>query len=41
LLAGEPERNARTDREKNGIWIDDATLAEIQSAEDKLKNRHV
>jgi uncharacterized oxidoreductase len=40
LLAGEPERKARADREQNGIWIDDATWAEIQASEAKLKNRH-
>ena len=37
LMAGEPERKARADREKNGIWIDDATWSEIQAAEAKLK----
>jgi hydroxycarboxylate dehydrogenase B len=36
-LAGEPERTARTDREKNGIWIDDATWAEIEVSEKKLQ----
>jgi uncharacterized oxidoreductase len=36
-MAGEPERKARADREKNGIWIDDATWSEIQAAEAKLK----
>jgi uncharacterized oxidoreductase len=41
LLAGEPERKARTDRQLNGIWVDDATLAEIQASEEKLKQRHV
>jgi uncharacterized oxidoreductase len=40
VLAGEPERKARSDREQNGIWIDDATWSEIQAAEAKLKNRH-
>jgi len=40
LTAGEPERAARADRERNGIWVDDATWAEIQSSEEKLKNRH-
>ena len=37
VLAGEPERKARADREQNGIWIDDATWSEIQAAEAKLK----
>jgi uncharacterized oxidoreductase len=41
LMAGEPERNARADREQNGIWIDDATWSEIQASEAKLKHRHV
>jgi uncharacterized oxidoreductase len=41
MLAGEPERKARLDREQNGIWVDDATLAEIEASEDKLKHRHV
>jgi uncharacterized oxidoreductase len=36
VLAGEPERKARLDREKNGIWVDDATLAEIEVSEEKL-----
>jgi uncharacterized oxidoreductase len=36
-LAGEPERNARADREQNGIWIDDATWAEIEASEQKLQ----
>jgi uncharacterized oxidoreductase len=40
LTAGEPERAARVDRLQNGIWIDDATWAEIQASEDKLKNHH-
>jgi uncharacterized oxidoreductase len=40
LTAGEPERAARAERVKNGIWIDDATWAEIQASEDKLKKRH-
>ena len=40
LTAGEPERAARVDRLLNGIWIDDATWAEIQASEDKLKNHH-
>jgi uncharacterized oxidoreductase len=37
VLAGEPERKARLEREQNGIWVDDATLAEIEASEDKLK----
>jgi uncharacterized oxidoreductase len=37
MLAGEPERKARVDREKNGIWIDDATWAELKASEEKLK----
>jgi uncharacterized oxidoreductase len=41
MLAGEPERRARLDREQNGIWVDDATLAEIQASEEKLKQHHV
>ena len=41
LMAGEPERKARADREQNGIWIDDATWSEIQTSEAKLKHRHV
>jgi uncharacterized oxidoreductase len=36
-LAGEPERKARADREQNGIWIDDATWAEIEASEKKLQ----
>jgi uncharacterized oxidoreductase len=35
-LAGEPERTAHADREQNGIWIDDATWAEIEASEKKL-----
>jgi len=38
-LAGEPERAARAEREHTGIWIDDATWAEIQAAEHKLQQR--
>ncbi len=38
-LAGEPERTARADREQNGIWIDDATWAEIEASEQKLQQR--
>jgi uncharacterized oxidoreductase len=38
-LAGEPERTARADREQNGIWIDDATWAEIEASEKKLAGR--
>jgi uncharacterized oxidoreductase len=38
-LAGEPERAARADREQNGIWIDDATWAEIEASEQKLQQR--
>jgi uncharacterized oxidoreductase len=38
-MAGEPERAARADREKNGIWIDDATWAEIAASEHKLQQR--
>ena len=38
-LAGEPERTARTEREQNGIWIDDATWAEIEASEQKLQQR--
>ena len=37
-LAGEPERAARAEREQNGIWIDDATWAEIEAAEKKLQS---
>jgi uncharacterized oxidoreductase len=40
LTAGEPERAARAERAQNGIWIDDATWAELQASEDKLKNRN-
>jgi len=38
-LAGDPERAARADREQNGIWIDDATWAEIEASEKKLAGR--
>jgi uncharacterized oxidoreductase len=38
-MAGEPERAARADREQNGIWIDDATWAEIEASEQKLQQR--
>jgi len=38
-LAGEPERAARAEREQNGIWIDDATWAEIETSEKKLQTR--
>jgi uncharacterized oxidoreductase len=40
MTAGEPERAARAERAKNGIWIDDATWAELQASEDKLKKRN-
>jgi uncharacterized oxidoreductase len=40
MTAGEPERAARAERAQNGIWIDDATWAELQASEDKLKNRN-
>jgi uncharacterized oxidoreductase len=36
-MAGEPESTARADREQNGIWIDDATWAEIEASEKKLR----
>jgi hydroxycarboxylate dehydrogenase B len=35
LLAGEPERAARKQREREGIAIDDTTWAEILGAEQK------
>ena len=35
-IAGEPEREARTQREREGIAIDDQTWAEILAAEKKL-----
>jgi uncharacterized oxidoreductase len=38
-MAGEPERAARADRAQNGIWIDDATWAEIEASEQKLQQR--
>jgi uncharacterized oxidoreductase len=38
-MAGEPERAARADRVQNGIWIDDATWAEIEASEKKLAGR--
>jgi uncharacterized oxidoreductase len=38
-LAGEPERAARAEREQQGIWIDDATWAEIEASEKKLQQR--
>jgi uncharacterized oxidoreductase len=37
LLAGEPERIARTARERDGIVIDDTTWAEIAAAADKAR----
>jgi uncharacterized oxidoreductase len=40
MTAGEPERAARAERAQNGIWIDDATWAELQASEDKLKKRN-
>jgi uncharacterized oxidoreductase len=36
VIAGEPERQARVDRMKNGIVVDDATWQEIQEAGQKL-----
>jgi hydroxycarboxylate dehydrogenase B len=36
-LAGEPECAARADREHHGIWIDEATWAEIEACEQKLR----
>ncbi|MGR4872121.1 malate/lactate/ureidoglycolate dehydrogenase [Variovorax sp. LARHSF232] len=35
-IAGEPERKARATRERNGIWIDDATWGEIVAAGAKV-----
>ena len=35
-IAGEPERKARKARERNGIWIDDATWGEIVAAGAKV-----
>jgi uncharacterized oxidoreductase len=37
LMAGEPERTARAEREQSGIWIDDTTWAEIEASEKKLQ----
>ena len=37
-MAGEPERAARAEREQSGIWIDDATWAEIEASEKKLQS---
>ena len=38
-IAGEPERAARAQRQESGIWIDDATWAEIEASEHKLQQR--
>ncbi|MDM0114662.1 malate/lactate/ureidoglycolate dehydrogenase [Variovorax sp. J22R133] len=35
-IAGEPERTARTAREREGIWVDDATWGEIVAAGAKV-----
>lgn len=35
-IAGEPERTARASRERDGIWLDDATWGEIVAAGDKV-----
>lgn len=35
-IAGEPERKARVARERDGIWVDDATWAEIVAAGAKV-----
>ena len=35
-IAGEPERRARVVREREGIWLDDATWAEIVAAGAKV-----
>ena len=35
-IAGEPERKARAARERDGIWVDDATWAEIVAAGAKV-----
>ncbi|MBS0428070.1 MAG: Ldh family oxidoreductase [Proteobacteria bacterium] len=35
-IAGEPERRARATREREGIWLDDATWAEIVAAGAKV-----
>jgi uncharacterized oxidoreductase len=36
-IAGEPERETRARREKDGIPVDETTWAEIQAAGAKLK----
>ena len=36
MIAGEPERKARATRERDGIWVDDATWGEIVAAGDKV-----
>jgi uncharacterized oxidoreductase len=36
LVAGEPERQARVQRERNGIAVDDTTWAEIVAAGAKI-----
>ncbi|MSQ56142.1 MAG: malate/lactate/ureidoglycolate dehydrogenase [Limnohabitans sp.] len=38
LLAGEPERKARANRDKNGITIDDATWQELVDCGTKIKS---
>ena len=35
-IAGEPERRARVERERDGIWLDDATWGEIVAAGAKV-----
>jgi uncharacterized oxidoreductase len=35
-IAGEPERRARIERERDGIWLDDATWGEIMAAGAKV-----
>jgi uncharacterized oxidoreductase len=35
-IAGEPERKARAARERDGIWLDDATWDEIVAAGAKV-----
>ena len=35
-IAGEPERKARVDRERTGIWLDDSTWGEIVAAASQL-----
>jgi uncharacterized oxidoreductase len=35
-IAGEPERAARVARERDGIWLDDATWGEIVAAGSKV-----